>query len=63
MKLVEELNIPTTEMTSYEVIMGFGKLVQGKGMCKGVVVGRPVLTVEDSLLLELGNLDMVLGMQ
>ena len=50
-------------MTSYEVIMGFGKLVQGKGMCKGVVVGRPVLTVEDSLLLELGNLDMVLGMQ
>ena len=61
--LVEELNIPTAETTSYGIIMGSGKAVRGKGMCKGATVGLPVLTiVEDFLPLELGNLDMVLGM-
>ena len=62
--LVEELNIPTAETTSYGVIMGSKKAVQGKGMCKGVTVELPVLTiVEDFLSLKLGNLNMVLGME
>lgn len=44
--------------------MGSSKAVQGKGMCTGVIVGLPGLTVVDDFLpLELGNLDMVLGMQ
>ncbi|TYK03081.1 ty3-gypsy retrotransposon protein [Cucumis melo var. makuwa] len=63
-RLVEEMQITTTETTQYGVIMGSGKAVQGKGLCTGVVVGLPGLTVvEDFLPLELGNLDMVLGMQ
>ncbi|KAA0045702.1 ty3-gypsy retrotransposon protein [Cucumis melo var. makuwa] len=64
LRLVEEMQIATTETTQYGVIMGSGKAVQGKGMCTGVVVGLPGLTVvEDFLPLELGHLDMVLGMQ
>ncbi|KAA0032325.1 Ty3/gypsy retrotransposon protein [Cucumis melo var. makuwa] len=63
-KLVESLNLPMAETTNYGVIMGSGKAVQGRDMCKGITVGLPVLTiVEDFLPLELGNLDMVLGMQ
>ncbi|KAL4032139.1 hypothetical protein IC575_005203 [Cucumis melo] len=64
LKLVEELKVPTTETTNYGVIMGSGKAVQGKGMCTGVIVGLPGLTVVDDFLpLELGNLDMVLRIQ
>ncbi|KAA0057084.1 ty3-gypsy retrotransposon protein [Cucumis melo var. makuwa] len=64
LRQVEEMQISTTETTQYGVIMGSGKAVQGKGMCTGVVVGLPGLTVvEDFLPLELENLDMVLGMQ
>ncbi|KAA0057859.1 pleiotropic drug resistance protein 1-like [Cucumis melo var. makuwa] len=52
------------ETTNYGVIMGSGKAVQGRGMCKGITVGLPVITVvEDFLPLKLGNVDMVLGMQ
>ncbi|KAA0058080.1 ty3-gypsy retrotransposon protein [Cucumis melo var. makuwa] len=44
--------------------MGSGKVMQGKGMCKGVTVGLLVLKIVDDFLpLELGNLDMVLGIQ
>ncbi|KAA0054256.1 putative retroelement pol polyprotein [Cucumis melo var. makuwa] len=38
--------------------------IKGKGMRKGVIVGLPVLTIVDDFLpLELGNLDVVLGMK
>lgn len=64
LKFVDDLNLPMAETTNYGVIMGSGKAVQGRGMCKGITVGLLILTiVEDFLLLELGNLDMVLGMQ
>lgn len=37
--------------------------VQGRGMCKSVTIGLPVITImEDFLPLELRNLDIVLGM-
>ncbi|XP_050942550.1 uncharacterized protein LOC127149991 [Cucumis melo] len=64
LKLVENLKLPMAETTNYGVIMGSGKAVQGRGMCKGITVGLPVISiVEDFLPLELGNIDMVLGMQ
>ncbi|KAL0548488.1 hypothetical protein IC582_012941 [Cucumis melo] len=64
LKLVESLNLPMAAITNYGVIMGSEKAVQGREMCKGITVGLPVITiVEDFLPLELGNLDMVLGMQ
>ncbi|KAA0034359.1 gypsy/ty3 element polyprotein [Cucumis melo var. makuwa] len=62
LKLVESLNLPMAETTNCGVIMGSGKAMQGRGMCKGIAVGLPVLTiVEDLLPLELGNLDTVLS--
>lgn len=61
--LVKILNIPMVETTNYGVIMA-GKAVHGGGMCKDVTVRLQVMTiVEDFPPLELGSLDMVLGMQ
>ena len=34
LKLVDELKLPMAETTNYGVIMGSGKAVQGRGMCK-----------------------------
>lgn len=62
--LSEELKLPCSETTSYGVIMGTRLAVKGKGICCGVVLELPKLTVkEDFLPLELGSLDVVLGMQ
>ena len=44
--------------------MGTGISVQGKGVCKRVVLSLPELeVVEDFLPLELGSSDVILGMQ
>lgn len=64
LKLVDELKIPMAETINYDVIMGSGMAVQGRGMCKSVTVGLLVMTIMEAFLpLELENLDMVLGMQ
>lgn len=56
-RLADELKLPRSETTNYGVIMGSGEAVKGKGICPGIVV------VENFLPLELGTLDVVLGMQ
>lgn len=62
--LADELQLPKTETISYGVIMGSGIAVKGNGICRGVVLSLPELSVkEDFLLLDLGTLDVVLGMQ
>lgn len=62
--LLEELKLPYSETTHYGVIMGTGLTVKREGICKGVVLELLELTVkEDFLPLELGSLDVVLGMQ
>ncbi|KAA0051272.1 ty3-gypsy retrotransposon protein [Cucumis melo var. makuwa] len=61
LKLVENLKLPLAKTTNYGIIMGSGKAVQGRGMCKGITVDLPVISiVEDFLSLELGNIDMVI---
>lgn len=63
-KLVEALQIPTAETSNYGVVMGIGVAVKGKGICKGVILKLPELTiVENFLPLELGGINVVLGMQ
>jgi len=63
LKLVQDLDLPTTATTNYGVVMGSGKAIQGKGKCKGVVLEMQGLTVvEDFLPLELGSIDVVFGM-
>ena len=63
LELVQQLALPLTTTTSYEVMMGTGISVKGKGICRGVCISMQGLTVvEDFLPLELGNTDVILGM-
>lgn len=63
-KLVEELPLPLSDTTNYGVIMGSGEAIKGKGICRSVVVVLPkMLVTEDFLPFNLGNLDLVFGMQ
>ncbi|XP_022154744.1 uncharacterized protein LOC111021922 [Momordica charantia] len=63
-KLVDAFNLPLHETSNYGVIMGTGVVVRGKGICKGIILYLPELTIRENFLpLELGNLDVVLGMQ
>lgn len=44
--------------------MGIGTTIHGKSICKGVVVALSKFTLkEDFLPLELGDIDLILGMQ
>lgn len=62
-RLVEELKIKQSETYNYGVIMGSGAAVKGKGICCGVVLELTGITVvEDFLPIELGDLDVILGM-
>lgn len=62
--LIRQLEILTTTTTNYGVIMGTRLSVKGKEICKGIVVEVQELNVvEDFLPLELGNTDVILGMQ
>ncbi|XP_038904367.1 uncharacterized protein LOC120090724 [Benincasa hispida] len=57
-----QLNI--TDTTNYGVVLGSGTTMQGKGVCKNVKMRLGDWRVCDSFqLLELGNADVILGMQ
>ncbi|KAA0039461.1 Ty3/gypsy retrotransposon protein [Cucumis melo var. makuwa] len=63
-KLVKKLILPIKETSHYGVILGSGAAVQGKGICEKLEVqlnGWKI--VEDFLPLELGGVDVILGMQ
>lgn len=63
-KLVETLHIPIKETSHYGVILGSGAAVQGKGICEKLEVQLKNWSVkEDFLPLELGGVDVILGMQ
>ncbi|KAA0063178.1 ty3-gypsy retrotransposon protein [Cucumis melo var. makuwa] len=50
-------------LPTMNVIMGTGTAVKGKGLCKGVCLQLAELSiVEEFLPLELGGVDMILGM-
>lgn len=62
-KLVEELQIVVAETRNYSVIMGLGAIVKGKGVCDSVNSKVGELMIVDSFLpLELGGVDVILGM-
>ncbi|KAL0540685.1 hypothetical protein IC582_020695 [Cucumis melo] len=63
-KLVKKLILPIKETSHYGVILGSGAAVQGKGICEKLEVqlnGWKI--VEDFLPIELGGVDVILGMQ
>ncbi|KAL0548958.1 hypothetical protein IC582_013436 [Cucumis melo] len=63
-KLVTALQLPIKETAHYGVILGSGTTIQGKGICESVEVQMEDWTVkEDFLPLELGGVDVILGMQ
>ena len=63
-KLVKKLQLPIKETSHYGVILGSGTAIQGKGICEALEVQLKDWTVkEDFLPLELGGLDIILGMQ
>ncbi|TYK25904.1 Ty3/gypsy retrotransposon protein [Cucumis melo var. makuwa] len=63
-KLVTKLGLALHETPNYGVILGSGTTVKGKGVCSDVEVWVGEWKVNDSFLpLELGGVDMIIGMQ
>lgn len=63
-ELIRKLNLPITKTNGYRVQVGTGMVVKGKGKCRGVgLYMQSVLVVEDYLPIDLGSLDIILGMQ
>lgn len=63
-RLVDDLKLPITVTKNYGVILGSGRAVKGKGICKAVAIKVADITiVENFLPLELGNIYVILGMQ
>ncbi|KAA0059478.1 hypothetical protein IC582_002783 [Cucumis melo] len=63
-KLVKKLTLPIKETSHNGVILGSGATVQGKGICEKLEVQlNSWKIVEDFLPLELGGVDVILGMQ
>ncbi|KAL4013518.1 hypothetical protein IC575_025690 [Cucumis melo] len=63
-KLVESLQLPVKETAHYGVILGSRIAVQGKGICENVEIQLTNWKVKEEFLpLELGGVDVVLGMQ
>ena len=63
-KLVMTLHIPTKDTSNYGEILGSGTTIKGKGVCEQVKLSLNGWTVTaDFLPLELGGVDMILGMQ
>ncbi|CAA7028494.1 unnamed protein product [Microthlaspi erraticum] len=62
--LVSKLKLKTAKDKSLEVLLGTGVSVNGSGICKNVEFGIQALTfTTDFIELELGNVDIILGIQ
>lgn len=63
-RLVLSLKLPIVETSNYGVILGSGLVIKGKGICNVVELVIGELIVRGSFLpLELGGVDVILGMQ
>ncbi|KAA0058232.1 Ty3/gypsy retrotransposon protein [Cucumis melo var. makuwa] len=63
-KLVKKLILPIKETSHYGVILGSGAAIQGKGICEKLEVQlNNWKIIEDFLPLDLGGVDVILGMQ
>lgn len=61
---VKKLGIPLLPSTEFGVSLGTGEGVVGKGECRSVVLHlQGVTIIEDFLPLQLGNSNMILGVQ
>ena len=63
-KLVTTLHLPTKDTSNYGVILGSEKAIKGKGVCEQVKLNLNGWIVTAGFLpLELGGVDVILGMQ
>ncbi|TYK06622.1 ty3-gypsy retroelement transposase [Cucumis melo var. makuwa] len=63
-KLTNELQLITKDTSHYGVILGFGAAIKGKGICESMeIIMSEWKVVADLLPLELGGVDVELGMQ
>ena len=63
-KLVTMLKLPTRDTSNYGVILGSRTAIKGKGVCENVeVILNGWAVTENFLPLELGGVDVILGMQ
>lgn len=63
-RLVAHLQLPVTKTEAYRVTLGTGSSVQGEGICQGLLLHlSDAKIIEDFLLLELGSIDVILGIQ
>lgn len=63
-ELVQQLRFPLTFTKSYGVIMGTGLTVKGEGICRGITLKLPGLSIaKDFLPIDLGSSNVILGMQ
>lgn len=61
--VVDELELTILKGTTLEVTIGDGSNKRGKGLCQRVEVKLPELTIiADYLMVELGRVDVILGM-
>lgn len=61
---VQKLTLPITPTKEFGVTLGTGEAVQGRGKCQSVVLYLQGITIiEDFLPLDLGNPDLILGIQ
>lgn len=52
------------ETTNYGIVMGNGVAMKGRRVCKSLTITFPEISIaEDFLPLELGAVDLILGMQ
>ena len=63
-KTIQQLNLPYSALIKFGVTLGNGERIQGERECKALCVEVPGLTImEDFLILELGNSDVIIGLQ
>lgn len=64
LETVERLGLQVKPTGGFGVALGTGEAVRGKGVCEGVVVQIQGISIcEDFLPLQLGNSDVILGVQ
>lgn len=63
--VVEELGLEVTDVGGFGVSLGNGEAIKGRGLCKNVevILDESVEITIDMLPLELGNSDIILGIQ
>ena len=63
-KVIQKLGLLLEATSGYGALMGYGRAIKGEGICKGIVPTlQNIEIVEVILSLDLGSVDVILGMK